>query len=66
MIEKLGIRLYSTNDIADMFGITIGTARNLLRRKQIPRTRIGLNWYVTEETLKEYLAGRIGKTKKQP
>ena len=66
MIEKLGIKFYSSKDIAEMLEIKEGTARNLIRRKDIPRNRIGRRYYVTEKVLRDFLTGNLPTTKPSP
>ena len=62
MIEVLGVRLHNQREAADLLGVTIRTIRAMCRRGQLARTRVGADTYISEESLKNYLNGKLSKT----
>ena len=55
MPKKIGnLTLYSVDDLHDILGISKLTLRTYLREGKIRARKLGLNWYVTEDAIKEY------------
>lgn len=57
MIEKLGIRLYNQHDAADVLGVTVQTIRAMCRDGRLTKTKLGVNVYIPEDSLRAYLTG---------
>ncbi|MEX0608195.1 MAG: helix-turn-helix domain-containing protein [Balneolaceae bacterium] len=55
MPKKIGeITLYSIDDLHEMLEISKMTLRSYLREGRIRGRKLGVNWYVTEEAIREY------------
>ena len=61
MIEQLGQRLYSRKEVAEMLHIGVYTVRMMTYDGRLERVRVGRSVYVTEASIKDYLAGNNAK-----
>lgn len=50
-------KLYRTEDIVALLGITRRTLYNYMEQGKIHATKIGKYWYFTQESLNEFLKG---------
>lgn len=57
MSENKGIKLYSTKELAEMFGKDVETIRRWVRSGYLPARKIGGSYYIEEEILKRVLRG---------
>jgi excisionase family DNA binding protein len=48
------IRLHSLKELSEKLGVTKVTLRTYLREGKIKGRKMGITWYVTEESLREY------------
>lgn len=70
MPKQIGdLVLYSVNDLHEKLGLSKMTIRAYLREGKIRARKLGVQWYVTEEALREYFgesskAGRAKSPKK--
>ena len=61
--------LLTTSDAAARLGITVRHVRWLINNKRLKAQRIGRDWAITEQALKEArpkIYGKPGRPKKQP
>lgn len=57
MPKHLGnLTLYSVDDLHEQLGLSKMTIRAYLREGKIRARKLGVQWYVTEEALREYFA----------
>ena len=57
-VEIAGVRLYSVEDLAKAFGLSVATIRRHFRTGKIAGTKIGHTWYVSEDQLRSmFLSG---------
>ena len=55
MPKKIGsLTLYSIDDLNEMLGVSKMTLRAYLREGRLKGKKLGVQWYVTEEAIKEY------------
>lgn len=55
MPKKLGnLTLYSVDDLHEMLGVSKLTLRNYIRNGKIRGRKLGVSWYVTEDSIREY------------
>ena len=54
----LGVKLYSTEEVADMLGITKATLSKYSSSKKIESATIGRKKYYSEENIKAFLNNR--------
>lgn len=55
MAKKIGsLTLYSVDDLHELLGISKMTIRAYLREGRLKGRKLGVQWYVSEEALKEY------------
>ncbi len=55
MPRKVGdLKLYSVDDLHDMLGISKMTLRAYLREGKLKGKKMGVKWFVTEESLRAY------------
>ena len=52
------IVLFSRNDISDLFGIGANTLQSLFYNDEFPAIKVGRDWYVEENALRQYLQER--------
>lgn len=57
------VKLYSTQEVAQMLGVSVSCVQRKIRNTEITATRIGRSFYVSDENLKEFLSG---KTQERP
>lgn len=69
MPKEIGsLTLYSVDDLHQQLGLSKMTIRAYLREGKIRARKLGVQWYVTEEALREYFdepAGSATPTKKK-
>lgn len=57
MPKQVGnLTLYSVDDLHEQLGLSKMTIRAYLREGKIRARKLGVQWYVTEEALREYFA----------
>lgn len=64
MSENKGIKLYSTRELADMFGKDVETIRRWIRSGYLPARKMGGSYYIEEEVLRRVLRGEDEKKDK--
>ena len=52
------IVLFSRNDICDLFGIGANTVQSLFYNDEFPAIKVGRDWYIEENALRQYLQER--------
>ncbi len=58
MPKKIGdLKLYSVDDLHDMLGISKMTIRAYLRDGKLQGRKMGVKWFVTEDSLRKYFEG---------
>lgn len=63
MIEKMGIKLYSTEETAELLGVTKTTIKGMTADGRLSPARMGKFNYFSEEMIKAYINGERTKTK---
>jgi len=58
------IRLHSLKELSEKLGVTKVTLRTYLREGKIKGRKMGITWYVTEESLREYFNAERRITRK--
>lgn len=68
MPRKIGsLTLYSVDDLHEKLGISKMTIRAYLREGRIRARKLGVQWFVTEEAIREYFnEGQEQKQKQKP
>lgn len=67
MPKQLGnLTLFSVDDLHDQLGLSKMTIRAYLREGKIRARKLGVQWYVTEEALREYFDEPSKKDAKLP
>ncbi len=57
MSKKIGsLTLYSVDDLHELLGISKMTLRAYLREGRLKGRKLGVQWYVTEESIRNYFA----------
>lgn len=51
----LDVKLYNAQEVAELLGISVETARNYISDGRLKAKKIGTRYYVSEEKLKEFL-----------
>lgn len=65
MPKQLGnLILFSVDDLHEQLGLSKMTIRAYLREGKIRARKLGVQWYVTEEALREYFDEPTARTKK--
>lgn len=65
MPKKIGsLTLYSIDDLHEMLGVSKMTLRAYLREGRIKGKKLGVQWYVTEEAIRNYFDEPQEKPKK--
>lgn len=55
MPKKIGdLKLYSVDDLHEMLGISKMTLRSYLREGKLKGRKLGVQWFVTEESIRAY------------
>lgn len=55
MPKKIGsLTLYSVDDLHEMLGVSKMTLRSYLREGRLKGKKLGVQWYVTEEAIRNY------------
>ncbi|TVR15131.1 MAG: DNA-binding protein [Balneolaceae bacterium] len=61
MPKKIGsLTLYSVDDLHELLGISKMTLRAYLREGRLKGRKLGVQWYVTEESIRNYFAEEEG------
>lgn len=60
MKEINGVKLYTTQELGELFGVSYTTILKYIRQGNIVKTRIGRATYVSEQNIIDYLNGRTG------
>ncbi len=60
-VERLGIKLYTMKEAAEVLGVSYTTIKNYHRSGKIKGRRIGRTVEVTEAELKRFIEGREGQ-----
>ena len=63
MIEKMGIKLYTTEETADILGVTKTTVKSMTADGRLSPARMGKYNYFSEEMIKAYINGERPQTK---
>lgn len=50
-----GVKLYTVADVGQMLGLDLRTVRAYMRTGIIKARKIGTQWHVTEQSLKDYV-----------
>lgn len=67
MPKQIGnLTLYSVDDLHKQLGLSKMTIRAYLREGKIRARKLGVQWYVTEEALREYFNEPSSPSKKPP
>lgn len=61
MKEINGIKLYTCNELSELFGVSPQTIYKYIRQGNIVNTRIGRSLYVSEQNIIDYLNGKTKK-----
>lgn len=65
MPKKIGsLTLYSVDDLHELLGISKMTLRAYLREGRLKGRKLGVQWYVTEEAIRDYF--NVEETAVQP
>lgn len=66
MPKKIGsLTLYSVDDLHELLGMSKMTIRAYLREGKLKGRKLGVNWYVTEEAIRNYFE-QPEQAEKQP
>lgn len=58
MPKQIGsLTLYSVDDLHEKLGISKLTLRNYFKEGKLKGRKLGVSWYITEESLKDYFEG---------
>lgn len=57
MREVLGVKLYSTEETAELLGITERTVRTYIKAGKLRAQKVAGTWEISEENLKRFLNG---------
>lgn len=60
------MRLYSLQELSKKFDLTLVTLRAYIRRGKLKARKVGVRWYVSEETLVEFFRAPEDRFKKTP
>lgn len=64
MIKLATTTAYDTKEVAEMLHRSVASVRNYLRSGELKGQKVGNEWYVTDKTLTEFIAGKYeGKDK---
>lgn len=67
MPKQIGdLVLYSVNDLHEKLGLSKMTIRAYLREGKIRARKLGVQWYVTEEALREYFGESSSPSRSRP
>ncbi|MCC5940312.1 MAG: helix-turn-helix domain-containing protein [Balneolaceae bacterium] len=66
MPKKIGsLTLYSVDDLHELLGISKMTLRAYLREGRLKGRKLGVQWFVTEESIRNYFDEEQGNTEKE-
>lgn len=51
----LDVKLFNTQEVAELLGVGVETARNYIAEGRLKAKKIGTRYYVSEEKLKAFL-----------
>ena len=57
MIERMGVKLHTLQETADLLGVTKATVKAMLRDGRLTSARIGTYSYISEDVIRAYLNG---------
>lgn len=58
--KKIGdLKLYSVDDLSEMLGVSKMTLRSYLRTGKLKGRKLGVRWFITEESLRSYFQGEL-------
>lgn len=63
MKEINGVKLYTSRELGELFGVSYPTILKYIRQGNIVKTRIGKHIYVSEQNIIDYLNGRTQKNR---
>ena len=55
MIQVLGEKYYDVRDVSRLLNLSVTTVRDYMKDGRIKGTKIGVKYYTTEKSLKDYL-----------
>ena len=58
MIERLGMKLYTLYEVAEILSVTPRTMSTYLKNGRIPGQKIRGRWMITEENLRAFMSGK--------
>lgn len=61
MLDINGIKLYTTKELSELFGISYSSTLRYIRQGNIVKVKIGRQSYVSEQNLIDFLNGQNGK-----
>jgi excisionase family DNA binding protein len=67
MPKKIGdLKLFSVDDLHEMLGISKMTIRAYLRDGKLQGRKMGVKWFVTEDSLRRYFEGAEAESESKP
>ena len=60
MKEINGVKLYTAQELAELFGVSYVTMLKYIRQGNIVKTHIGRTTYISEKNVIDYLNGKTG------
>lgn len=64
MIEIKGVKLYDTQELCNLFGVTPQVIGKYRKKGLLNATRVGRKMYTSEDSIRNYLNGNIYDNKK--
>lgn len=61
-----GTKMFTTDELKELLGISTATIANMRRKGILPSTRIGRTIYTSEECLRDYLNAKTRPTENKP
>lgn len=58
MREVLGVKLYSTEETAELLGVTERTVRTYIKAGKLQGVKVAGSWEISEENIKDFLNGK--------
>lgn len=63
MKEINGVKLYTSRELGELFGVSYPTILKYIRQGNIVKTRIGNKIYVSEQNIIDFLNGRTQRNR---